>query len=191
MNKKIKLFLILMMILFIFTVRVEGIPMVDKDITEVDLKHDIYYSNIPLTIDEQYFIYNESIKKNVSYEMILSMMKLESNFDNSLISVTNDYGIMQINKNFADWYAELAELETYNIRNFKDNVRMGISGIAFYCDFYRQKGMSEELVFYYGLNSYNMGINGYKQYVSNNTNISRAYDRRILDFKTKLEKERW
>jgi soluble lytic murein transglycosylase-like protein len=188
MNKKIKLFLILMMILFIFTIRVEGVTMVDKDITEVDLKHNIYYSNIPLTINEQYFIYNESIKNNVSYEMILSMMKLESNFDNSLISVTNDYGIMQINKNFADWYSELAGLETYNILNFKDNVRMGISGIAFYCDFYRQKGMSEELIFYYALNSYNMGINGYKQYVSNNTNISRAYDRRILDFKMKLER---
>jgi len=188
MNKKTKLFLLICLILLLFIIRTEGVIMVDKGITEDDLKHAIAYDNIPLTVDEQYFIYNESIKRNMSFELILSMIKLESNFKKNLVSETNDYGIMQIHKKYADWYAELGELENYNIFSFEDNVIMGISGIAFYCDFYRDKGMSEELVFYYGLNSYNMGIYGYKQHVSNNSNISRAYDRRILDYKMKLER---
>jgi len=191
MNKKIKLFLLIMVILCIFVIRVEGVYMVDDETNEREFKKTIYYENIPITIEGQYYIYKESMKNNVSYEMILAMMKLESNFKNDIISKTNDYGIMQINKKYADWYGELANLTEYDLTDFKDNVRMGISGIAFYCDFYRDKGMSEELIFYYALNSYNMGINGYKQYVSNNTNISRAYDRRILDYKMILERRKY
>ena len=150
----------------------------------INITHDI-----PLTQQEQMFIYENCLKNNLSYEMVLGLIQLESNFKKDLVSATDDYGIMQINKNYAEWYANLAKLEDYNLIDFEDNILMGIAGLKFYKEYYQSIEMPDELIFYYMLNSYNMGIVGYNNYVCDIRTFSREYIRKILKYKINFR--RW
>lgn len=92
--------------------------------------NEIVYYDIPLSEELQYYTYIRCVDLGISeyYELILATMWQESNFNPELISSTNDYGLMQINKCNHDWLSK--EL---NITDFLDpyqNIDAGTHIIA-------------------------------------------------------------
>lgn len=80
---------------------------------EVDLDEDI-----------QEFIYCLSYGYSIDYEFVMGLIQTESTFNPSIVSSTNDYGLMQINKVNHGWLKE-----QLGITDFLDpyqNTRSGI-----------------------------------------------------------------
>lgn len=112
---------------------------------------------IPLEIemDEelQEFIYCLSYECNIDYSFIMGLIQTESQFNPNIISSTNDYGLMQINKVNHKWLQE-----KLGITDFLDphqNVRAGTYILRNLFEKYE----NPELV----LMAYNMGENGAKK----------------------------
>lgn len=75
-----------------------------NQINEISIKEQeiiqykkIVYYDIPLDKQYQDYIRNQCENANINIELVYAIMKVESEFDSSIISETNDYGIMQIN----------------------------------------------------------------------------------------------
>lgn len=68
---------------------------------------------IPLNEDVQQFTYYLSKGYNIDYPFTLAVMQTESDFQADLISDTEDYGLMQINKNNHDWITQTIGVEDY------------------------------------------------------------------------------
>lgn len=69
---------------------------------------EIPYYNINLSQELQLYTYTKCVDLGISeyYELILAIMWQESNYTPDLISETNDYGLMQINKINHSWLSE-------------------------------------------------------------------------------------
>lgn len=67
----------------------EEIAEVEESMTEYDIK---------LSKELQKYLYDKCIENGLEYELMLAVIRTESNFKSNLISSTNDYGLMQINK---------------------------------------------------------------------------------------------
>lgn len=71
------------------------------------LKTQIYY-NVPLDMELQDYIREECIDAELDMELVLAIMKVESDFNPKVISCTGDFGLMQVNKiNFEEIEREL------------------------------------------------------------------------------------
>src|SRR5690606_9641498 len=66
-------------------------------------KSKMPYYDIPLSKELQEYTYKKCQESMVPYELVLAIMKVESNYKSDLISRTNDYGLMQINKVNHGW----------------------------------------------------------------------------------------
>ncbi len=93
------------------------------------IDNDVYY-NISLTEDEQDFVRSVCKKYNVSFELVLSIMKVESGYNKKLKSKTNDYGIMQINKCNHSYLTK--KLGVKNFLDFEQNTKAGVYWISRY-----------------------------------------------------------
>lgn len=112
---------------------------------------------------------------NVEPEIILAIMKLESNFDVNASSGT-DHGIMQIND------VHLKELENkLEILGLEKNIECGVSLLS------DLKNESDDLN--YILNSYNMGEYGYEKYIARTGEVSREYSRKGIEYINALKGE--
>lgn len=56
-----------------------------------------YYEEIPLDEDIQVYLYDKCKENHIYYGLVLALIERESYYTNDIISVTNDYGLMQIN----------------------------------------------------------------------------------------------
>lgn len=128
-----------------------------------------YIESIPLTKNIQKFIKDESKESNLNYFLILAIIKCESDFKTNDTSYnkngTYDTGLMQVNSSNKAWANELVGREL-NLKNPKDNIEAGISIFNHYYSYWERKGYSGRELLLRGLNSYNMGINGLKKYMS-------------------------
>jgi soluble lytic murein transglycosylase-like protein len=154
--------------------------------------------DIPLDSEIQHYLYEVCQEYDINFELALSVIWLESNFDVDCVSlnkrngkvVSKDQGLFQINSLNTDFYAELAELNTYDIFDYKDNIRMGVAGLNYYkCRWIDKITDTNQLKIRF-LNEYNMGSQGYKNYRNKTGKVSRAYDRKILNYKEALEKQK-
>jgi len=109
---------------------------------------------IPLKIDMdedlQEFIYCLSYGYNIDYSFVMGLMQLESQFDTNVISSTNDYGLMQINKVNHGWLKD--HLGIKDILEPYQNIRSGLYILRNLFEKYEEP----ELV----LMAYNMGETG-------------------------------
>ena len=146
------------------------------------------FYDIPLTYKQQKFIFDLAEEKNLSFELIISIIKNESDFQTDLVSKTSDYGIMQLKYSNHDFFAKLSGLETYDVFDFYDNVTMGVNYLVYLRDNLIKQGITnqEDLIIYL-LNSYNMGEMGFKKYIKRTGVLTRVYDQRILEYKGQLE----
>lgn len=153
----------------------------------IELSSYTYY-DIPITKEQQEFVIDLCKEVDLNFELIISMMKIESNFQTDLISETSDYGIMQLNYKNHEFFAELSGLETYNVYDFYDNVTMGINYLVYLRDNLIKQGITnqEDLTIYL-LNSYNMGEMGFKNYIKRTRVLTRVYDQKIIEYKGQLE----
>lgn len=107
---------------------------------------------INCSLDEhvQEFTYCLCKGYNLDFALIMAMMNHESSFNPSVISVTNDYGLMQINECNHSWLTE-----TLGVDDFLDpyqNIRAGCFVIRKLFEKYDDTAMV--------LMAYNMGENG-------------------------------
>ena len=88
----------------------------------------VQYYDVPLSEDLQDYIRELCLENNVPMSLVVAMIEVESSFRPDVISGTNDYGLMQINKINHGWLTE-----DYGITDFLDpyqNVFCGITIIA-------------------------------------------------------------
>ena len=92
----------------------------------------VRYYDVPLSEDLQDYIRELCEKHDVPMSLIMAMIEVESSFRSNVISGTNDYGLMQINKINHEWLSE-----EYGITDFLNpyqNVFCGITIIAGHLD---------------------------------------------------------
>ena len=79
--------------------------------------------DVPMDEDLQEFIFCASYGYNIEFPFVMALINQESTFRSDIISDSNDYGLMQINKINHEWLTE-----TLGITNYLDpyeNVRAG------------------------------------------------------------------
>jgi soluble lytic murein transglycosylase-like protein len=144
--------------------------------------------DIPLSEELQQYIWELANKNEISYELVLAVMYLESRFDIGAVNRNNngtkDKGIMQINSAYKEYHAENAGIEDFNIFDPYDNIKVGINVLVTERDYWRSFDMCEMDVFKYTMGSYNMGRLGIEKY-----GLPEAYINRVSDYKMMLETE--
>lgn len=106
--------------------------------------------DVPLDTELQKYISELCIQNDVPMELILAMIDHESSYRADVVSKTNDYGLMQINRCNHEWLQE--ELGISDYLNPKENVRAGIYIIKLHLDKFGDTSMA--------LMAYNLGENG-------------------------------
>lgn len=156
-------------------------------LTTINIHTDTRYYDIPLTTWQQEFVQYEAEKRGFGETFIYGLQRYESYFGDKEDSGVSQ-GVMQIHKKYAWRCAELAELETYDIFDFKDNVKMGIAYLAYLRDSYISEGItSQEELTYLTLLAYNRGLDGAKKYIKENGTIISDYAQIVLKYKYEIE----
>ena len=95
---------------------------------EDETNNENLYYDIPLSEEIQSFIFLECRINNISEKLVISIIEVESDFDASIISNTNDYGLMQINK--INHEEIIAKLGIIDFLDEKQNIEAGIYMLA-------------------------------------------------------------
>lgn len=114
-------------------------------------------------------VYNISEETNIAPELILAMMKVESNFYEGEVSEGGCAGLMQISP-------------IHNVANVLDvetNITWGANYLLELCDSYGD--------LYAALGAYNMGIGGYNNYVATTGNRITPYAEKVLKYNSALQ----
>lgn len=116
----------------------------------------IEYRDIPLDKEFQEFVINQSEYMGVPEDVVFAVMEVESGFKHDVVSRTNDYGLMQINRIN---HAEMERLFGYD--NMLDPHQNVVSGIYILSTLYNKYETDEQV-----LMAYNMGESKAKEYWS-------------------------
>lgn len=155
---------------------------IDATIIQAESTYPKY--DIPLSPDLQEYIWNLSNEYEISYEMVLAVIYVESGFRPYVISRTGDYGLMQLNGVYMHIRAEAAGVYNFEPLNMFDNVRVGIHLLSGEINYWRSQEIGEENVFVYALGSYNRGRYGLRKY-----GIPWRYVNKVSDYKSRLEQQ--
>lgn len=131
--------------------------------------------DIPLSEELQAYTFELCQEKNVDYEMVLALMKVESNFNPNLVSQTNDYGIMQINAVNHGWLRE-----QLGITDFLDAKQSILSGVTMMGNLRAKYDEPHKI-----LMAYNMGEGGARTKWQQNVYTSR-YSRKVMAVREEL-----
>jgi soluble lytic murein transglycosylase-like protein len=158
------------------------------------MENVIKYYEVPLSQEIQDYIFKLCEQYELSVSLVIALIDLESEgtFDNNLIcentNGSKDIGIMQLNsKNFV-YFGELINEPNFDAKNIYHNLQAGIKYLSILKEDLKDKYSDEELRIRY-LNSYNMGVNGYKRFVKKTGKINRAYSDRILKKRDQYQKQ--
>lgn len=132
--------------------------------------------DIPLEKEEQEFLFILSKDYQISYPLLLSIMETESNFEETAISSTQDYGLMQINIVNHTWLKE--NLGIQDILEPYSNIRSGTYILSNLFDKYPDE---REVIM-----AYNMGEAGAKKLWDKGV-FETKYSRAVLAGKMKYE----
>lgn len=100
--------------------------------------------------DTQAFVHYLCEAYDIDWTLVMAMMKQESNFQSDVISSTDDYGLMQINKCNHEWLSE--QLGVNDFLNKEQNIRAGVFVLRKLFEQYTDTDMV--------LMAYNMGEGG-------------------------------
>ncbi len=143
------------------------VPIVEK--AEVIVEEVFEPYDIPLSTEIQEYTYELCKERGLEFEIVLALMFAESSYRPSLISKTNDYGIMQINK--CNHQRLKSELGITDFLDVKQNIDAGtylLSELAAkYPDNHKM------------LMAYNFGEGGAKKHWNNGV-YSSKYSRNIV-----------
>ena len=106
-----------------------------------------------LAVELQEFIYYLSYGYNIDFNFVMAVIEHESDYRADIISSTNDYGLMQINKCNHEWLSE-----ALGITNFLDPYQNVMAGVYMLHNLF-EKYEDAQMV----LMAYNMGETGAKR----------------------------
>lgn len=107
------------------------------------------YYDVPLDMEFQDYIREECINAGLDMELVLAIMKVESDFNSEVISSTDDFGLMQVNEiNFEEVERELG---LTNMLDPRQGAKAGIYLLS------KLKWCESE---HQMLMAYNMGVTG-------------------------------
>ena len=138
--------------------------------------------NIPLSKELQEYTYSmcEYYLIPEHYELVLAIMWQESHFKSDLVSSTNDYGIMQINKCNHEWLSE--QLGINNYVDAKQNIEAGTYLISKLLIKYEDENKA--------LMAYNMGEAGARS-VWSAGNYTSSYSRDVVAKREAIEADNY
>jgi soluble lytic murein transglycosylase-like protein len=157
-----------------------------------------YYDSISLSEEVQQFTWEMANEYQVSYELPLAIMDVESDYTSDITSVTNDYGIMQLNTNpnryyeggTMEWAAEnIGKESEFDPYNPYHNIEAGIWYISWLRDYWLNRGYSEEDTYMLVIMSYNLGIGSMDEYLHKYGLVPNDYFKKVDRIKTNLEME--
>ena len=131
--------------------------------------------DIGLDYELQKYTYEQCEKNGLEFELVLAVMQVESNFKSDLISKTNDYGLMQINK--VNHKRLMKELGVTDFLDPKQNIDCGIYMLKELFDKYSD----EHKV----LMAYNFGEGGMKRNWKKGVRYSK-YSQKVLQTRERL-----
>ena len=136
------------------------------------LKSMYYSEDIPLTYNQQTFIYKMCNKYDLDYSMFIGLIELESNFDSLAIGYnkySQDIGLCQINNKNEQWIEKELnkQLDLFNIY---DNIEAG----AFMLNHYRSDTDTMTL------SKYNKGSNGLRKWYNKYGTYESEYSKLVL-----------
>lgn len=144
----------------------------ERAVVEPSEPTNIYY-DCPLSYDLQDHIRNLCEINDLPMTLVIAIIELESSFRENVISRTNDYGLMQINKINHEWLSK-----EYGITDFLDPYQNVFCGITILSQHYiRFQDVDKALM------AYNLGATGAKRLWNKGT-YETSYTRRI---KTTME----
>lgn len=153
-------------------------PLTCEVIEVTEVTEDTEYYDCPLDEGLQDYIRDLCDQNGVPMSLIIAMIEVESAFKANIISCTNDYGLMQINKVNHEWLSE-----TYGITDFLDPYQNVFCGITLISQYYNR---------FYDVNkalmAYNLGASGAKRLWNNGT-YQTSYTRKIQAAKEVYENE--
>jgi len=116
---------------------------------------ELGFTPLEVEMDEdlQEFIYCLSYGYNIDFPFVMGLIQTESTFNSSIVSSTNDYGLMQINTVNHEWLQE-----KLGITDFLDPYQNTRSGIYILRNLFEKYEVPEKV-----LMAYNMGENGAKK----------------------------
>ena len=129
------------------------VPETTEVVETIEVVEVIEYYDCPLDEDLQDYIRALCEKKGVPMSLIIAMIAVESSFKPNVISCTNDYGLMQINKINHEWLSE-----AYGITDFLDPYQNVFCGITVISQHYNRYDDVDK-----ALMAYNLGANGAKR----------------------------
>lgn len=143
---------------------------------EIYKYRELWYRNINLSEELQEYIYNMCLRLDLDYDIALAKMKLESQFNINAIGYnkdsegnikSTDHGIGQVNSNNLEWVNELCNRDVDVINNVYDNIEASLRIYKHYRDYWSNKGYNGLELEIRALNTYNMGVSGFNNYISN------------------------
>lgn len=135
--------------------------------------------NVPLDEDIQEFIYCLSYGYNIDWTLVMAMIECESGFQSDIVSSTDDYGLMQINKMNHQWLSEI--LGVTDFLDAKQNVRSGLFVLR---KLFEKYGNDTHKV----LMAYNMGEYGASELWEQEI-FSTAYTEKVSEIQAKFQNE--
>jgi soluble lytic murein transglycosylase-like protein len=102
----------------------EPTPSAPTPKTVIDTEPITVYFDIPLSKELQDYIRNLCDEYDVPIELVIAIIDVESSFQSDVISKTNDYGLMQINKCNHKWLTD--ELGVTDFLDPYQNIKSGV-----------------------------------------------------------------
>ena len=123
-----------------------------SDTEEIAIEYPTYY-NVPLDYGLQDHIRELCEEMGVPMSLVMAVINVESSFDPTLVSGTDDYGLMQINACNHEWLTE-----EHGITDFLDPYQNVYCGILILSEHYnRYEDVNKALM------AYNLGATGAKK----------------------------
>ena len=143
-----------------------------------DITSSIDYYDIPLSKKLQTHIHELCSDEEIPMSLVIAMIEQESNFNQDLVSKTNDYGLMQINQiNF-----ETIE-QDYHCNDMTDPYQNVYAGIKIISKYYYKYNKD----YHKALMAYNMGEYGMKKALENGI-LSTDYSINVIEKMNKYER---
>lgn len=153
----------------------ETTKVLETEMRQTTMPLRIYY-DCPLSHDLQDYIRELCDKYGIPMSLVIAMIDVESSFKSKVVSATNDYGLMQINKCNHKWLEK-----QYGITNILDPYQNVRSGIIILAQNYNGN-MSKALM------AYNLGAGGAKR-LWNKGIYETSYSRKVLSTMEVYENE--
>ncbi len=144
--------------------------------------------DIPLSEKLQDYIWNLCQEYELSYELILALINVESEFDAKAVSYNKtSVGLFQLNKNTYPELAEELRIDNFDPFNPKHSAKAGIYYLAKIREELREKDYCDEEILPMMLITYHRGRTGAKRYVRKHGTSSK-YVSAIIEQKYEYEK---